>query len=484
MSQTDLLEKKSKQLSQWSEEVLLRELEWIKANERIQFYEPNDPIERLVRLAGTASNLVYVLSAANGIGKTTALVNIAGNIMFGPQNRFFDHGIFRNWPHPKRLRFVSEPSQVKESGPFPAEIAKWWPKGRYKAFKDGQHYVSRYEVGEFILEVMTYEQLKEQHEGANLGCVLFNEPPPQHLWTPNISRLRAGGIAVVGMTPLTEAGWFFDEVAPRHEPFTIYADVETACIQHGTRGHLEHDQITKMIDEYSPDEREARVDGKAMYLKGLIFKTFNTQVHVLKEMVQAPANATIYQSIDPHSDKPFACIWASVDSRGDVTIVDEWPNVDFTKWRNCQLTIRDYAKIFRDKEQGLLVHKRIIDRHFADVRSAVNKRTLREELRDDVGLDFHASYQATEEIETGILKVRDYLKYNPERALDSMNKPKLFINPHCQNTIKAFLRWSRDPETGKVEDAFKDFMDAVRYLLMDSPEVDIPIPYEPAVRRY
>lgn len=459
-------------------------MDWRKKNERIGFYEPNLPITKFIDLVGTTSNLLYILSAANGIGKTTALVNLAGNIIFGKQNRFFDYPIFKDWPYPKRIRFVSEPSQVKESGPFPTEIAKWWPKGRYSASKDGQHYASIFKSGEWILEVMTYEQLPEQHEGANLGCVLFNEPPPKNLWTPNISRLRAGGIAVVGMTPLTEAGWFFDEVVPRHEPYVIYADVETACKEHGTRGHLDHEQIEKMIAEYSPDEREARVDGKAMYLKGLIFKTFDHRVHVLKETIQVPSDATIYQAVDPHSDKPFACIWAWVDGKGDVYIIDEWPNVDFNKWHNCQLTIKDYANIFRDKEQGFHVHKRIIDRHFADVRSAINKRTLREELRDDVGLDFYPSYQATEEIETGILKVREYLKFNSDRPVDVINKPKLFINPHCQNLIKSLKRWSRDPKSGKVQDDFKDFCDTLRYLLMDGPEVDEPAPYTPAKKMW
>jgi len=463
-------------------EIIQRERRWIESNDRGQLYQPNGQVEKFVKLIGTGSNLIYTLSAANGIGKTTALVLFARALMFGPPNKFFDYDLFKNWPYPKRIRFVSEPSQVKEAGPLPTEIKRWWPRGRYTTNKDGQHYASIYKAGDWILEVMTYEQDPSQHEGANLGCVMFNEPPPQNLWTPNISRLRAGGIAVIGMTPLTEAGWFFDEVVPRHQDFIVYADVEAACKQHGVRGHLEHEQIEKMIAEYSGDEREARIEGKAMYLKGLIYKTFNTQIHVLKEMIEAPANATMYQVVDPHTDKPFACIWAFVDGRGDLYIVDEWPNMEFSKWTNCQLTIKDYANIFRDKEKGHYIHKRIIDRHFADVRSVatMNKKTLREALRDDVGLDYLPSYQCTEEVETGILAVRDYLKYNPDRPLDVMNKPKLFINPHCQNTIKAFLRWSRDPKDGKPQDAYKDFMDCVRYLVMDKPEIDVPIPYEPA----
>lgn len=480
-----LAPKISAQHLQYCEQVLERELEWLKTNERIQFYQPNAPIHRLIDLVGSKPNIVYVLSAANGIGKTTALVNIAGNLIFGPQNSFFRHPIFENWPYPKIIRFVSEPSQVEEGGPLPSEIAKWWPKGRYRTFKDSRHYVSRYQAGDWVLEVKTYEQAPEQHEGANVGLVLFNEPPPENLWTPNISRLRAGGLSIVGMTPLTEAGWFFDKVVPRHEPFVIYADVETACKQHGTRGHLDHDQIERMIGEYSDDEREARIDGKAMYLKGLIYKTFNSQVHVLREAIEAPANATIYQVVDPHEDKPFAVIWAMVDGKGDIYIVDEWPNVEFTKWHNCRIGIEEYVRIFRDKEHGMEVHKRIIDRHFAEISHFVGmtRKTLRDQFAEQ-GIDFYPSYKAEEEIDTGILRVKDYLKYAPERPIDWNNKPKLFINPHCMNTIKAFGKWARDPKTAKVQDAYKDFMDVVRYLIMDNPEVDRPIPYEAPQKRW
>ena len=465
--------------------VLERELKWRAENERLEFYEPNLPIEKLISLVGSKDNLLYILSAANGVGKTVGLVGIAGAIMFGTGNRYFDYPRFKAWPYPKRLRIVSEPSQIEEGGPIPTEIAKWWPKGRYKTFKDSKHYVKRYEANGFILEVLTYEQEAAQHEGANLGLVLFNEPPPEHLWTPNISRLRAGGIAVVGMTPLTEAGWFFDKVVPRHTDFIVYGDVETACKQHGTRGHLDHDQIQKMIAEYDPEEREARIEGKAMYLKGLIFKAFNPQVHVLKDEVFPPAGATIYHVVDPHENKPFAMIWAFVDGKGDVYVYDEWPNQDFDKWKNCGLGIQEYKNIVQDKEQGFEVHKRIIDRHFAEIRHMVGmtRKTLRDQFRE-TGLEFYPSYQALEEVETGILMVRDYLKYNPDRPLDFNNKPKLFINNHCRNTIKHLSRWARDPKTGDVQDQFKDFCDVVRYLVNDNPQVDKPAPYNPPVKRW
>lgn len=463
--------------------VLKKELERRRETERGAFYQPNEAVNAILKSIGTTSNLVYVLSAANGIGKTAFLANLAENIIFGPQNKFFDYPIFRNWPFPKRIRIVSEPSQVKESGPVPSEIAKWWPKGKYTASKAGHPYPSEYKVGDWILEVMTYEQDQRQHEGANLGCVLFNEPPPRHLWTPNISRLRAGGLAVVGMTPLTEAGWFFDEVVPRHMDFVFYADVESACKQHGIRGHLEHAHIEKLISEYSEEEREARIGGKAMYLKGLIFKTFYPNVHVLKEEIKPPYGAPVWNVVDPHSDKPFASIWAFPDARGDLYIFDEWPNEDFYKMHNCQLTIQDYKRIFGDKESGLYVHKRIIDRHFADTASSINKRTLRQELQA-IGLNYLPSYKAEEEVDTGIEKVRRYLAYDTSKPLTSINQPKLFISPKCKNTIASLSKWSRDPDNGKVKDEYKDFCDVVRYLAMEEPKISEPIPAQEFKKRW
>lgn len=443
-------------------------------NERCAFYEPNVPVENVIRSIGTTNYLVHVLSAANGVGKTTALVNIIANIIWGPQNRFFDFPMFKDWPYLKRLRIVSDPSQLKESGPIPTEIARWWPKGKYEVSKDGQHYPSLYKAGEWMVEVLSYQQEPKEHEGQNLGGVFFNEPPPKKYWTPNISRLRKGGIAAVLMTALNEAGWFFDEVVPRYPHSIFYGDVETACKQHGLRGHLEHADIEKMIAEYTPEEREARVSGRAMYLQGRVFKTFTPNVHILKEPIRPPLGATVYNVVDPHADKPFFAIWAWAHKNGDLYIIDEHPNEDFFKMHNCQWTIEDYKKMYQAKEHGYRV-ERIIDRHFADVRSAANKHTLREEL-ESIGLDYQPSYAAAEEVETGVLEVRNWLQYDASKPITSINRPRLFVNPHCINTIKGFEYWAIDPKNQKYQDAYKDPMDCVRYLVMADPSAQEPLP--------
>lgn len=422
-------------------------------------------------------------STANGLGKTAFVVNLVGNLIFGPQNKHFNFEIFRNWPYPKRIRYVTTPKNVEEIGPFQTEILKWWPRGWYKSEKCGKTFNSKYSANGWVIDIMTYDQDPSQFEGPTLGLIITDEPPPKHLWSTFASRLRAGGIILTMMTPLTEAGWYFDDVVPRHQDAVVYGTMEDACIQHGKNGHLEHENIEKMIAEMEPEEREARAEGRAMYLRGLIFKTFDPNIHVLKEEIRPPFGANVWNVVDPHSDKPFASIWAFPDARGDIYIFDEWPNEEFHKMHNCQLTIHDYKKIFSDKEAGLNIHKRIIDRHFADTPAAVNKRTLRQELQS-IGMNYWPSYKAEEEIETGIERVRRNLAYDTSKPLSSLNQPKLFISPKCKNVIKALSNWARDPDNGKPKENFKDFCDVVRYLLMDNPEMDFPAPAQELKKRW
>lgn len=456
--------------------VLKAELVKRQSNDRGLAYEPNQAIEAFIRQVGETRNLVYFLSTANGVGKTTVVANLLRNLFFGPSNRYFDFPIFRAWPFPKKARYITTPKNAEDSGAFRSEIETWWPKGQYTARKNGRHYHSEYEVGEWFMDVMTYDQAPEQFESNNIGIQILDEPPPRALWPRIVSRTRKGGIIVIVMTPLTDAGWIFDELIPRHSGFITYANVETACKQHGVRGHLEHSDIENMIAEYPSDEREARVDGKAMYLKGLIFKTFDPSVHVLKNPVKAPYSATMYQVVDPHDDKPFACIWGFPDAQGDIYVVDEWPNEEFHKMHNCQIDVEGYVKLFRDKESGWNVRRRIMDRRYGEASRTTNRKTLREEFEAQ-GMFYEQSYSAQEEIETGIIKVRSYLKYDPDKPISALNHPKLYINPGCTNLIRSMSRWSRDPKTGNVnDDSYKDFCDTMRYFLMASPKVDAPLP--------
>lgn len=438
-------------------------------NYKCVFFDPNGAQEKLIKLMGEKEPYVGIFSAANGIGKTTTIAIVLANIIWGPQNRFFEYPVFAKWPYPKRMRFVTNPNLLGEDGPLHTEINKWWPRGRYHASKGGKTYYSKYKANGFLLDIMSYDQALTEFEGKTLGAVLFDEPPMRSIYNASIARLRMGGMCLVFMTPLTGAGWFFDEVVPRHQESIVYGDIEENCKIHGIRGQLEHANIERMVSEMDPEEVEARAHGKAMYLQGLIFKTFDPRVHILDQHFTVPRGAEVWQIVDPHADKPFACIWGFCDQTGSLFQIDEWPNEDFYRMHNCSLGIQDYKRIFAQKEQGWRVTKRIMDRHFAEVRTVHTRKTLREEF-GAVGLNYDLSYHGgVEEVDVGIVKVRDYLRYDASKTIDALNRPKYFVSPGCINTIKSFQRWAIDPKTGKPKDDFKDYMDTVRYWAMANP---------------
>lgn len=479
----ELLAKFSKLSKSEAIDELKKALEWKKEHSRFELFTPTGKQEEFVRLVGTSPDMVFVFSAANRIGKTTLLVNLLANLIWGPQSSYFDYPIFHNWLGPKRIRFVTDPELVKEIGPFHTEIRKWWPDGQYEYSKDGKQYYSQYKANGWLIDVMTYDQDDRQFEGTGLGLVLFDEPPKESIWHACITRLMTGGLALVFMTPLTEAAWFFDKVVPQHQNSIVYGALEDACKEHGVRGYLDHEHIQKVLHEMNPDETEARAFGKAMYLKGLIFKTFDYNVHVSKTPIDVPENAEIYHVVDPHVDKPFAMIWGFPGDDGVFYQVAEWPNEPFERMHACQFGIEDYKKIIKAKELGWNVKKRIIDHHFADVRSLQTKRTLREDF-SAIGINFEPSYSASEEVETGILKVRSYLKYNPLKQIDSLNRPRYIVSNTCQNTIKAFQRWSFDLKKGEPKEQYKDFMDCVRYALVAEPKKSYSPPPQEIKRRY
>lgn len=463
-------------------------MEWREKNERFEFFQPNAKSEEFIKLCANSDQYPVVFSAANGVSKTATVVNLIANLIWPKRNSYFNYERFKNWKYPKRIRYITDPELVKEIGPFYQEVKKWFPAGKWTAEKAGKGYFSQYKANGWIIDVLTYDQDVKQFEGGTIGMIIMDEPAPQKIYNACIGRLRLGGLLLVVMTPLTDAAWFYDQIVPKIPENIVYADIEDACETHGVRGHLAHENIKRMMDNWPMEEIEARAHGRALYLRGLIFKTFNPNIHVLKESVKIPSGASIYQSVDPHSDKPFASIWGMPDQRGDLYIVDEWPNEDFYKMHNCQLTVKDYANIFKDKEQGWSIKKRYIDRHFAETPSVVNRRTLREEFTQETGIHFEPSYKGggdnETEMDTGIIKVRQYLAYNEKQDVNALNQPKLFIDPKCKNLIKSLSNWARDPNSGKVQDAYKDFCDCLRYLVMEDPKISVPWPDHVARKSY
>lgn len=448
---------------------------------RCKFFEPNGVQEEFIKKVGEGKYFVYLLITANGVGKDCVAQNVLANICWGPQNEWFRGlPIFERWPFPeKHIRVVTESSLVTESGPVDKEIAAWWPKGRYTAHKGGKQYITHYKTDTgFLIDKMTYEQEPEEFEGVNLGAVVFSEPPPEDIYNRCVSRMRRGGIILIVMTPLTSAAWIQDRLIGHKDVTVVMGDIEANCKEHGVRGKLSHSDIERMMAQWTPEEIEARVHGRFTHLSNVILgSSFSRKFHVIPDEVEPGPGSQWFHVVDPARGKPWAMAWGWVDPRGQITFDREYPLEDWRQSRETNMKLKDYYDLIKIMDGRNVIETRIIDRHYANARDD-NQSTLKAKLSEGFGLEFVDSYNCEEEIETGILKVKDLLGFNRNMPIDTMNFPRIRIKERCPNIIRALERWDRDPKTlvPKRDSVYKDHWDLVRYASMANLEIYYPTP--------
>ena len=453
-------------------------------DERIRGFVPNGGQAKFIAELLRPGGFIVVNGSGNGGGKTYVLIALAAAIAFPDLAPACFRGspLITSWPYPKRLRICSTPAELAEIGSIQTTIRELFPKGRYEAVKKGRFYPSQFTTDTgFVIDLFSYEQDAGEMAGPTLGLLAFNEPPPEDLWREGMARMRKGGIVPVCMTSLLTNPWVVDGIlgkANGDDVRVLYSGVEENCKQHGTNGHLEHDQIEKILSQYDPDEREARASGKPLSMSGRIFKSFDRAVHVAAEEFWPPANGiSIGMACDPAIAKPLAMLWRYVDAGGVLNYYDEYPDIPFEGAKDSSLTVTDYAAIIKAREGGRLVEQRILDRHFGAARRSLGGKTLKQEFAD-AGIEFRDSYAMDEEIETGIRKVKELLRYNTDKPIDSLNRPRIRISPRCKNLILALERWGRNPDTGKPKEDYKDFADVLRYDAMSNPQVEVPSNWE------
>lgn len=453
----------------------------------MKYFNPNGKQEEFINEIASDQVFVGVFSAANGVGKTALMANILGHMVFGHEstnNPFFNYPMFKDWPYPKRARIASSKKNIEEIGAIQTEIKQWWPKGEYQTRRLGKTYDSEYRTANgWVTDIMSYDQEVKQFESATLGVMIFDEPPPLSIFYACIARMRKGGIIMIFMTPLDEGGVLLEELNERSEielddkPMgkvkIIYADIEANCKQHGKRGQLEHAHIEQMMAHMDPEEKEARLQGKPSHLIGRIYPTFvKDEPYVVDDfdVFSEMPGGVIINVIDPHDAIPFAMSWMYLDKTGQLWIYDEYPFDDLDKIKQTSLTYPDYSRIIREREGRYQADIRWIDPFFGNKRFANDGKTPKEEL-SDLGLDYEDG--DTSGIDTGHMKVREFLKYDRLKEVSSLNHPRLHILKKCRNHWRSMINYKRKiKKDGEVKDkivieeTFKHFCDNIRHACM------------------
>lgn len=434
------------------EEEELRRLKY----EKYRYYEPNGVVEDFINAFASDDYFIQFLSAANGVGKTAAASNILANIMYETDNHWFRGKLFHDFPYLKRGRIITDSALVEKN--IVNELKFWFPKDRYKTSKGGKHYESQWETDTgFNFDIMTYQQDPKEFEGVTIGWAWFDEPPPDKILKATISRMRRGGVIIITATPISGSAHLYDMFATgkmevevilregedpvkvERSVFHMTADVESACKEHGVRGHLEHEDIMRMVAEYPEDEMQARVYGKFAHLIGLVYKKFDKNIHVIKPFNVTERDFVVYEYLDPHPRNEDAVLWMAVDRHGTKYVVDElYFNPD---------DVPDLAFKIKQRAAQYRIGGRWADPWIfvKDQHHSMNDKNLDEQLTAE-GLTYLPAPKqraaANKRIETAI---------NFNRVEDHIIKPpELFIFENCTRTIWEFEHYRWDEWKGKT----------------------------------
>lgn len=395
---------------------------------------------------GSLSSFYFVslYSAANGVGKTCLGANILANLIWPENNPFFQQKLAVNWPYLKKIRIVSDPTSITEA--IIPELKNWFPAGRYKTDKAGKHYESKWKTDNgWEIDIMSYDQALKEFESTNLGLIWLDEPPPESIYKACVSRLRRGGIMFITATPLTGSAWIYDQIISNPDKeagrrFYIEADVESACVEHGVRGFLIHDNIERMISEYSEDEKQARIYGKFQHLVGLVYKQWNRAVHVIRPFHINFKDYTVIQALDPHPRNPDATIWIAVDKHNQKFIIDEL-------WLKCQGGAKELSERIWKKDQQYRVTRRLADPS-AFIEDQHTGKSLITRLESFYPFNYLEATKSRTASDRRIGEALDYQKVGDEFIVT----PELYVFDNCVRTIFEIEHWRWDEWIGKQTD--------------------------------
>ena len=415
----------------------------------------------------------HLFIGGNGSGKTCTLAIFligAGmgkeflNTTYFSNIKFFDYMRDIRRKRVLRGRIVCDTADVEENGSVVQNVKDWLPLAKFSgAVGGGKKSYTKLtipapepDLEDTVVDIKTHGQTTTAHAGPNLDFVLFNEPPPQDIYEENAARVRKGGYLFGFMTPLKAAPYLI-RIIERNEG-TKRLRVTSASIWDnckdipGTRGILNKNNVQDQIDRWmasDPVMAEARIYGKFMQLSGAVFKAYNRDVHVVPAHT-IPPNWNVYMGIDPHPQKPSVAVWMAVSPIGDWYVIAEYPSQDWELMISTHLTIKDFVTDWKLIEQGkdvqfrnmggVYVNERFGDPNMLSCRQPINNRTFREEYERASGWDF------TTDIDDSVAsrheRVKDLIKYDMRRPIDSMNRPHLYIFDCCTNVKRAMMSYS------------------------------------------
>lgn len=308
-------------------------------------------------------------------------------------------------------------------------LAQWMPLSELKGGSWDKAYNKEtrtlyLENGSFV-EFMSYDQDLDKFAGTSRHFIHFDEECPEDIFTECRARLiDTGGSWWMTETPVEGMTWVYDNI---YLPGKTGSDPNIGVVEidMSENPHISSAEIDMFLAGLGKDEAKARKEGKFVQIGGLVFKSFDTDVHVVDDFVP-PLDWEWYVSLDHGYNNPTAILWHAVSPEGKV--------VTFSESYEAEKTIDQHAATIhaRNASFGRQPDIYVGDPAMAQ-RSAVTGISVFGEYAK-YGIPF---IPGTNDVVSGISRVNQYLHHGQD------DPPKWVITKGCRNLIWEMqrLRW-------------------------------------------
>lgn len=340
------------------------------------------------------------------------------------------------WKPPIKVRWVGSDWEKHIKGVLEAKIHELWPKNREKKSRVNKSGVEAFNIDVATgstLELMSNNSDVSTFEGAAVHLCVYDEPPNRDVRVACARGLvDYEGREIFAMTLLDEP-WIEEEVLnmedgegnPDLSVYTIEANYRVNLGFGISQGGI--DQFAKSLND---DEKMARLEGKALYKKGIILP-INRQTHLI-ERFPIPSHWPVDISIDIHPAKYQHILFVATDERNFKYVCFEIVDNGDGPWIADEI-------IKKVKTYNLRVNRIIIDPLAKG--DSNNAETTYDKIYTALARFGYILETASKEKDDGIIAIRERLKSKNGIA-------SLFFFKDVRVAIKQCLRWRFD-ETEK-----------------------------------
>jgi hypothetical protein len=439
-------------------------LEELKRRKRASkaLYRPNEG-QHPVHASNSTLRAVF---AGNGGGKTALGVHEAWWAVTG-----YNPVLEAYSPVPARVIVVlDKPDKVAEV--WLPELKKWFNLEPEMCKKQGKPYVSQiqYKNGS-TLTFMFHDQDPMTFESVEVDTVVFDEPPPRHVYIA----LRRGGrkkgrkakYLIIG-TPIT-GSWLRKEI---YEPWAKGESKGIDCFRFGTQvneANLAEGYIEEFSSVLSEKEKRIRLEGEFFDLEGLaLAHLFTREDHIIPAIgFEWDNNWPVVIGIDPHPNKAHIAVMLGCMPDGGYIFLRELSSNSLAR----DSVPSDFARELKRWYQGYRVVDIICDSLGSGSMTGGEGNKSFIEVLNQCGVRARATSWEDKKEESWVMRIQEVLAIPLVPDNFGRRIPRLRVLSNCTGIISDIesVQWQKyrnmDEYKPSLDISNKDYLAALKYAL-------------------